>query len=316
MEFLVSLNENYLLPAGVLLCSLFENNKEEEVNVHLFLGEGKDGFWQPLCDLCQKYHQQVSLYHLNETNTLGKMPGMDLSRYPLEAYNRLFMTMFLPEEIHKVIYLDCDMVVCENLHSLWEENIDEYAVGAVDEYAVGAVDEYTVGKRVGYDAKYGYFNSGMLLVNLDYWRNNNVTSLFVEYIKNNPQKLRFADQDVLNSIFYDNKKNLPIRYNLTTDMLRNDLQISSEYFAEIDAAYQNPTIIHFIMPDRPWFKNNKHPLRHYWEQYRDLTIWEGQFMERKRAKRTVKSILHSARALLNHLIKFHSMSIYNKKYLN
>lgn len=55
MDVILSFNENYLMPAGVLLCSLFENNKGEEVCVHLLLGEGKKGYWRPLCDLAKKY---------------------------------------------------------------------------------------------------------------------------------------------------------------------------------------------------------------------------------------------------------------------
>ena len=282
MNFFISLNENYLMPAGVLMKSLFENNKGEEVNVYLCLGNGKAGFWQPLCNLGEEYNQQIHLYHIYDYISSDNIKGIDTQRYPLEAYNRLFMTIFLPKNLHKIIYLDCDMVICENLHSLWEENIDGYALGVVTDYQN---DNPNIYKRLGYDAKYGYFNSGMLLINLDYWRNNEVVPLFLDYIRKHPDILDFADQDVLNPLFYDKKKVLPIRFNLNTAFLfkKNYLLISSKYYKEIEEAFNNPTIIHFTT-DRPWFKGSPNPMLHYWEKYRDMTIWKGQTMKKKKKK--------------------------------
>ncbi len=311
MEIVVSLNENYLLPAGVLLCSLFENNINEEINVHLFLGEGKNDFWQPLCDLSDKYHQSVSLYQLYGKISSKNIDGIDTHRYPIESYNRLFMGRFLPTDVHKVIYLDCDMVVNNSLHDLWEENIEDYAVGVVTDYQNNNMKVY---ERLGYDAKYGYFNAGMMLVNLDYWRSHDVISLFLDYIKTHSDILDFADQDVLNSLFFDKKKILPIRYNLNTAFLykKKCLLISSDYNQEIEDAFHNPAIIHFTT-DRPWFKGSPNPMLHYWEKYRDMTIWKGQTM--KTRKKTFKETFIQFLVALKRLFLLSSTNIYDPKYL-
>ena len=310
MDFFISLNENYLMPAGVLMKSLFENNKGEEVNVYLCLGNGKAGFWQPLCNLGEEYNQQIHLYHIHDYISSDNIKGIDTQRYPLEAYSRLFMTIFLPKNLHKIIYLDCDMVICENLHSLWEENIDGYALGVVTDYQN---DNPNIYKRLGYDAKYGYFNSGMLLINLDYWRNNEVVPLFLDYIRKHPDILDFADQDVLNPLFFDKKKVLPIRFNLNTAFLfkKNYLLISSEYYKEIEEAFRHPAIIHYTT-DRPWFTGSPNPMLHYWQRYRDMTIWKGQTMKKK--KQTFRGCVMRMLVYAKRIVKFGSLSVYDKKY--
>lgn len=310
MEILISLNDNYLLPAGVLLCSLFENNKGEIVNVHLCLGDGKADFWKPLCDLGQKYNQKISIYKIRDYLTSDRVEGIDLCRYPIESYNRLFMSMFLPRNIHKVLYLDCDMVICERLKDLWDENIEDYALGVVTDFQNNNPNIY---KKRGYDAKYGYFNSGMLLVNLDYWRDHNVIPLFLDYIKNNPDILDFADQDVLNPLFYDKKKVLPIRFNLNTALLfkKNYLLISSDYHKEIEDAFNQPAIIHYTT-DRPWFEGSPNPMLHYWEKYRDITIWKGQTMKKK--KLTFREHIMRMLVFAKRIVKLGSLCVYDKKY--
>jgi lipopolysaccharide biosynthesis glycosyltransferase len=169
-------------------------------------------------------------------------------------------------------------------------------------------------KRLGYDAKHGYFNAGMLLVNLDYWRNNDVVPLFLDYISNNSDKLDFADQDVLNPLFYDKKKVLPIRFNLNTALLlkKEYLLISSEYYKEIEDAFKHPAIIHYTT-HRPWFKESPNPMLHYWEKYRDLTIWKGQTMKPK--KKTLKDYFSKMIAIIKRLTTTRSTKILKDYFL-
>ena len=264
-----------------------------------------------MCDLGEKYNKKVIIYHLKDTVSSERIDGVDTNRYPIEAYFRLFVTKFLPSDLHKVIYLDCDMVVCKNLTPLWNTDLDGYAIGAVTDYHNDNMEVYT---RLKYDPKYGYINTGMLLINMDYWRTNNVIDLFKDYIKNNPDKLVFADQDVLNPLFYDKKKILPICYNLSTAFLFKPqlLSISSRFLPEIEEAFNNPTIIHYTT-DRPWFKNCSNPMLHYWEKYRDMTIWKGQTMDQK--KLSIKRRVIHLYVYLKRLWLLSSINRYDKKYI-
>lgn len=173
MEIVICLDLNYLMPAGVMLCSLFENNRSESITVHALLGNGGEQCKRDLTDMCERYHQTICFYY---------MAGRDLPALPvnrpnqrrnisIESYYRLFLTDVLPDNIHKVLYLDCDMIVCQNLRDLWEEDITDCGLAAVPDMVHDGV-HFT--NRLKYDVTDGYFNSGLLLINLDYWRLNNM----------------------------------------------------------------------------------------------------------------------------------------------
>lgn len=92
----------------------------------------------------------------------------------------------------------------------------------------------------------GYFNAGMLIVNLRYWREKQVHSQFFDYVKSNAERLKCHDQDVLNYLFKDSKLVLPIRYNVLNEYwfdLRYSL-ISWEFDEQILEAQAHPAIIH------------------------------------------------------------------------
>ena len=88
---------------------------------------------------------------------------------------------------------------------------DNFVVAAFEERGCCAEDVY---ERLDYDSKYGYFNAGVLLVNLDYWRTHNMTQAFIEYIEHNFEKLRAHDQDVLNAFFYDKSVHISLAWNV------------------------------------------------------------------------------------------------------
>lgn len=68
-------------------------------------------------------------------------------------------------------------------------------------------------ERLEYDAEYGYFNAGVLLVNLKYWRDNNLTNAFLEYMSSHSDKLKTHDQDVLNALLHDKCKHVSRKWN-------------------------------------------------------------------------------------------------------
>ena len=68
--------------------------------------------------------------------------------------------------------------------------------------------------RDRYSPSLGYFNAGVLLVNLRYWRENNLSESFFEIINKYPERLRYHDQDVLNIVLKEIKLTLPLKYNV------------------------------------------------------------------------------------------------------
>lgn len=116
----------------------------------------------------------------------------------VETYYRLFISDILPSDIDKVLWLDCDIIVAGDLKELWNEGISDSAVGVVPDFENNNV---RVMNRLKYDAAYGYFNAGVLLINLKYWRRENIIPIFTNYISDHYENLYYHDQDVLNYVF-------------------------------------------------------------------------------------------------------------------
>lgn len=136
------------------------------------------------------------------------VPSLLLEAYELKwGHKRLSMTVFyrcllatiLPETIEKVVYMDCDVLVLQSLRDLWNTPMENIAVAGVQDLLETPKEYFS---RLEYDSKYGYFNGGMLLINLDYWRKHNVENRLKEYFRANLDKVVRNDQDIMNAVLY------------------------------------------------------------------------------------------------------------------
>lgn len=208
------------------------------------------------------------------------MPALDgLSHISRATYYRLLIADILPADIHKAIYLDCDMIVNHSIKELWETNIEGFALAASKQIGHG----YEA-LRLGYPIEYGYFNAGMNVINLDYFREHNLSRLLIDYIRNNYHKIKFHDQDALNGALYDKALHVLPQWNMTSaayvvqldrrgdrvgGKLVNDYR---EEKANASAHLKNPFILHYVSKPKPWQKNCVHPLYHLYYDYAKKTI--------------------------------------------
>lgn len=275
MDIVIAFNEDYVMPAGVMLCSLFENNKAEDIHIHALLRQ-ESSFVHPICDIVNHYGGHLHCYDMSSFNLPPLPVGLSNQRanISVESYYRLFVSEVLPPTLDRVLYLDCDIIIADSLKDFWNEDISGFALGAVPDFENNNVK---FANRLCYDIEYGYFNSGVLLINLNYWREHNVYNNFVRYIENNYNELVFHDQDVLNHEFYQHKKELPIKYNFQTNFLyKNSYRnISCKYYGQIDYAFKHPCVIHFT-EDKPWYSDTTNPMCSFFDKYLNLTIWKGQ----------------------------------------
>ena len=294
MDIAICINENYLMPSGVMLCSLFENNKEEQIVVHALLGKDGDKCMQPLKDLTSKYHQKILFYDMSQISMDDFPVGLHFqeSFITIEAYYRLFLMNVLPRTMDKVLYLDSDIVICGSIRELWDIDISDVAVGAVPDCFHQDIHETN---RIGYEVGLGIFNSGVLLINLKYWREHDVMKEFVAYAKGAKDHLKYHDQDVLNYVFRHCKKELPIRFNLQTIHMYYDRfrYLHFRLIEDVKEAFINPVIIHYTGPEKPWYSNAYHPLKAYFNKYRQLTSWKDAPLARLHIpiKRRLRNIL-------------------------
>ena len=214
----------------------------------------------------------------------------------VSAYARLMMASMLPQNLDRVLYMDCDMIVCDSLASLWATDLHGKVVGAVqDDISDGTKAAVSL---LPHDP---YFNSGLLLVDLAAWREQNIGKKCLEFIHNHNGTVVHHDQGTLNGVLKSNWHRLPPEYNLMTIHYMFNLNQIQRYYAdhspfysveEINTAKKIPVILHFTpsFTSRPWVKGCAHPERkRYWDAVRQ-TPWREAKPVRDTSKWYVKLI--------------------------
>lgn len=279
INILCATDDNYAPYCGIMLTSLFENNRDSHFEVYLML----DGC---LSENNQKRYNQlqakydIGLYLITVDNRLlddcpvnQQMDVDNHSWVSKPTYYRLLAAELLPQSVHKVLYLDCDIVIDGDIRPLWKTDMTGKAIaGVVD------CDEVTNCRRMGYDSKDGYFNAGVAIYNLDYWRKNHISDAFSAYVKDENSQFLLMDQDVVNGVLHTQKCLLPERFNFQVAFFYPQFWncYSAEYKKTILSEVRKVVVIHYVGGLKPWdYHYYGCPFYAVWDKYRKVSFWMG-----------------------------------------
>ena len=127
-----------------------------------------------------------------------------------------------------------------------------------------------------------YFNSGVMLMNLDYWRKNNVANNLINYIYNNPERCIYPDQDALNIVLDSKVEYLNPTYNFQHYWAVSFHLSKTSYLRhkEIIEASEDPVIVHFCS-QKPWHIKCYNPYKSEFYRYNKLHPFVGNAMKNK-----------------------------------
>lgn len=273
MDIVCNIDDSYTKYCVVMMTSLFENNKGEDLNIHIIASDLLPANLSILSDVVEKKYSHKLYCYLVGDSLLSGFPIEDKSHISISTYYRLFLSSILPKDLPKVIYLDCDLLVRGSIRELWEQNVEGYAIGCVEDMWSGKADNYS---RLHYDSLFSYFNAGVLLANLDYWRKSNFEEKALDYIRKYPERLLFNDQDVLNAIFHNQKVFISFRWNMQDGFFRQKRRLRKDVWSELDKELKCPVIIHYTGSKKPWNYKSIHPYKSEYFNYLDMTRWKGE----------------------------------------
>lgn len=198
------------------------------------------------------------------------MGGTKFTHIGLEAYYRLLSDVLLPNAVKKALYLDCDIIVNASLRNFYDTDVNDVAVCALyDKPDVSS----NYSERLGYNEKDGYVNSGVMLINLEYWRRMKFSEKAFQYLHTHLDKIVYHDQDVLNALLHDKKKVFPLRYNMIDCFFMKQPSLHCMYVDQLQDAILHPAIIHFTGTRKPWHIECNHPYRYLYKKYLAKTPW-------------------------------------------
>lgn len=168
----------------------------------------------------------------------------------------VWLRFFLPEVLgdrERVIYLDSDTLVMDQLDELWHTPLDGAPLAAVANVVEPAARAHVSELEVSYPG--GFFNSGVLLLDLTAFRREGATQRLLNFAEINATRLRWPDQDALNTVFRDRWVSLHPRWN-AQNSLWTWRTWAEEVFGDelVTEATQRPAIRHFEGPSvsKPW----------------------------------------------------------------
>ena len=282
MNIVWSSDENYVQHLAVSLLSLLESNQSAtELNCYIISNNISKDSSRELEKLAARYERQI-----NWIDFAPFKARLELNMaWPISisSYARLFLQEMLPESIERVLYLDCDTVVCDSLQSLFELDLGDCCVGGVRDFISASLK-----KAVGLSEDATYINAGVLLIDLQAWRRDGVLDGFLGYIDSQNGKVIHHDQGVVNHCLHDRIHVLHPRFNamtpLFTQSFRSIQTIWGEYYTSSvrREAFDAPTIIHFTpgFTTQVWDVKCRHPLRERYFRYLDQTIWKGRITDK------------------------------------
>lgn len=281
------------MPCLALITSIFENNRAYECKVYLLTDGLKEENVAKFNQMANIYKQQVIIKTVPQELYSG-LPFYE--RYTFATYNRFVIAELIEES--KVLYLDADMIVRKDLGEMWNENLEGYACGVVEDQRSDDIFMYNRNK-----IETPYFNAGMLLINLNYWRQYNVGGSMAQYLKDHLGTCIYPDQDAANKTLSGKVRYLDFQYNFQEDWFQpqNQWQIHFSKWPGIEIAQKDPAIVHYCRGLKPWFKECSHPLKAEFVRYASMYDFIG-YKEKKYYSfpyKVVSYLIYRGNQLLN-----------------
>ena len=272
MNILVTLNANYLLPLRVMLKSLFVNNPTETFTIYLLHSSLTAEEIGAARQFAERHGSRLEEVYMEE-RYFKDAPV--LLHYTQEMYYRLLAFRFLPRELDRILYLDPDILAINPVRPFYESNLDGYLYAAAYHDMI-SVYEINKLRLTPYKIE-AYYNSGVLLMNLEEQRRNIREEDIFEFVEKNRAKLIMPDQDILNALYSKYIKSVDEKlYNYDVRHYGYYKLMSNGLF-DMDHVMKHTVFLHFCGKKKPWKKGYSGK---FYSLYKHYEVWAARDFER------------------------------------
>ena len=274
-----SVDRNFVMPLTVMLKSVAINLRADAVaHVYILYNRINKVLKNKILKSLKNDPLNINWVYV-DNSLIGnvKLAG----RITRAAYYKIFLPNLLPADIKKAIYLDSDIIVNTDLYGLWNLNMDGYHALAVPEVQadvryVSSAKAIKLYKELDLAPNAKYFNSGVLLIDLDKWSRDGITEKTIEHSRRNIGYINWWDQDALNVTLYGKWKEIDSRWNQLSQVYDLPSWEDSPFDKKTyETLIKQPFIIHFNTFRKPWLWGCQHPLKDLFFHYLDMTQWSS-----------------------------------------
>ncbi|MBR1925837.1 MAG: glycosyltransferase family 8 protein [Clostridia bacterium] len=214
-------DDNYMPYLDVAISSLVSHTSEENFYEITILNTGLRFDYKQKIKKHEKENVSINFFDMTFYIDGIKSKLKEVLHFSLATYYRLFIQSLFPQ-YKKVLYLDCDIVVLDDVALLYETDLkDNMLAGAIEQFVYNTQEYSDYAKyALGLDVS-KYVNAGILVMDLEKFRENKIEQKFIHMILNYNFDLVDCDQAYLNFLCRDkilildrgwNKTNYPIPY--------------------------------------------------------------------------------------------------------
>jgi len=235
-----------------------------DLDIHIFSDEINRRWLAKIRAIARRSNSDVH-FHQFDTQLVKNLKHC--GHYGLSTYYRLFIPDILSNYYSNLIYLDSDMVARASVHDLMASCQPVHLLAAAP--GISRRSNQTHAKRLNHGKQCPYFNAGNMVINAPRWRELSIRDQCLAFQEKYPDRIRYADQDMLNYCLAGQWQPLPVSWNVMVDYFAaadaNDLEGISP--TELKNALDNPMIIHFNGEFKPWHLTYRH---RYKSSYTDI----------------------------------------------
>lgn len=277
-------DELYAIPLGVMLDSLSAHaNPARRIDVYIID-----------CGLSESSRRRINTqlrsnlhFHWRSSARPTDIGDPHWGHVSGATYERLLIDKYLPGETTYALWLDCDLLVLDDITDLFQAPPDGHTLQAVrDPFVPRVSSPFGVHnwQELGLARNSPYFNAGVMLIDMVRWRASEVASRSVQHIRRFEKNVYFNDQEALNAVIGDDWIALDDRWNFSANRFHAKLQNQER---------GKPAIIHFAGRIKPWNVPDLGEEQDLYFLHLDNTSWRGTRPPRNSRNRLLSWYLNS-----------------------
>ena len=284
-------DNNYAQHTAVAMASVLVNTKvPQRIQFYLIDDEIQPGNKEKITKTVQNLGGNIEFIKIKNSRLEDCYVSGELSR---ASYFRLDIANILDENIEKIIYLDCDLLVYDDIEKMWQLDMGGKPVAATCDLGIMASARVRKQKNkfIGLPFDAPYFNAGVLIMDLKKWRDGNYAEAIIALATQN--KYPNHDQDALNKFFMNNWQEIPLRWDVIPPVFNLFLKIVTKPDLRKKAieAKLNPAIFHYAGGYKPWEYEIHDGFNDKYYEYLKLTEYKDAKMpqfDKRRKNRSIK----------------------------
>ncbi len=289
VNILYQSSDAYAPVMGVSLTSLFENNKHIDV-IRIYIVDGgiREETKQTILKLGSLYGREINFLSSKVIDDLLEKKGIKKWRGSYAVFYKIYALDQIKEPISRFLAIDADTIINKDISPLYFYDLEGYTLGMVQDFM-----PYSYMKKIGMSDKDTYYNSGMVLFDVNKWNENNCKQQLEDFLNESFEIILYADQDAISIALQKEIKKLSINYNYFTvysamrDCLSFELKDLYKLYGlydlcnfypvdEVAKAEKEATVYHFVggtVVGRPWEEGDHYSIFSLWDRYKAISLW-------------------------------------------